>query len=481
MEHTKESGYAPSGAAAKEAEMSEMGAGKGRASGRVHDKNLDNILHEELDNRLPITSSRTAKWYYSAFHNVTAMVGAGVLGLPYAFKYLEWPGGTIVLVLSFVVTLYTLWQLVYLHEFVPGRRFNRYHELGQYAFGPKLGLWLTVPWQLCVMVGLGVTYSVTGGQSLQRFYELVCTSHQIKGGVQVCKPEIRETYWILIFSAPHLLAAQLPNFNALSAISFMGAVMSLSYSTIAFATSLNVGKQPGVQYNLKGHTTADIVFNVFNALGTVCFAYGGHNVVLEIQSSMPSTKEGAPPSRIPMMRGVYFAYVIVAACYFPVAITGYWAFGNMIQDNILKSVGKPIWVVAMANLMVVVHVFASYQLYTHPVFDMIETVMLRKGINNTGIMRITYRTFYVLGTTFLAITFPFFGDLMGLLGALGNAPMTFFMPAIIWIVLIKPKMFSFSWAWNWFIIVTFVGVMIVAFVGSLRNIIVDASTYKFYQ
>lgn len=34
-----------------------------------------------------------------------------------------------------MVTLYTLWQLVSLHEYVPGRRFNRYHELGQYAFG----------------------------------------------------------------------------------------------------------------------------------------------------------------------------------------------------------------------------------------------------------------------------------------------------------------------------------------------------------
>lgn len=79
------------------------------------------------------------------------------------------------------------------------------------------------------------------------------------------------------------------------------------------------------------------------------------------QSSIPSTKEGAKPSRIPMMRGVYFAYGVVAACYFPVAITGYWAFGNLVQDNILKSVGRPTWVVAMANLMVVVHVFASYQ------------------------------------------------------------------------------------------------------------------------
>ena len=35
-----------------------------------------------IDDWLPITSSRNAKWYYSAFHNVTAIVGAGVLSLP---------------------------------------------------------------------------------------------------------------------------------------------------------------------------------------------------------------------------------------------------------------------------------------------------------------------------------------------------------------------------------------------------------------
>lgn len=40
------------------------------------------------DESLPITANRHARWWYSIFHNITAMIGAGVLGLPYAFKYL---------------------------------------------------------------------------------------------------------------------------------------------------------------------------------------------------------------------------------------------------------------------------------------------------------------------------------------------------------------------------------------------------------
>lgn len=45
---------------------------------------------KDIDNWLPITSSRDAKWWYSAFHNVTAMVGSGVLALPYAMAGLGW-------------------------------------------------------------------------------------------------------------------------------------------------------------------------------------------------------------------------------------------------------------------------------------------------------------------------------------------------------------------------------------------------------
>ncbi|KAG6466584.1 hypothetical protein ZIOFF_075607 [Zingiber officinale] len=61
-----------------------------------------------IDDWLPITSSRNAKWWYSAFHNVTAMVGAGVLSLPYAMSELGWGPGIAVMVISWIVTLYTL-------------------------------------------------------------------------------------------------------------------------------------------------------------------------------------------------------------------------------------------------------------------------------------------------------------------------------------------------------------------------------------
>lgn len=62
-------------------------------------------------------------------------------------------------------------------------------------------------------------------------------------------------------------------------------IMSLAYSTIAVGLSINNGRQPGVDYNLDGESVASGVFNAMTAFGTIAFAYGGHNVVLEIQVS----------------------------------------------------------------------------------------------------------------------------------------------------------------------------------------------------
>ncbi|CAD6272496.1 unnamed protein product [Miscanthus lutarioriparius] len=286
---------------------------------------------KNVNDWLPITSSRTAKWYYSAFHNVTAMVGDGVLGLPFAMSQLGWGLGTVVIVMSFVITLYTLWQMVEMHKMIPGKRFDRYHELGQHAFGERLGLWIIVPQQLIVEVGTDIVYMVIGGQGR-------------------CK-DIRLTYWIIIFGSVHFPLSQFPNFNSISAVSAAAAVMSLTYSMIAFVTSVVKGAEEAtagaIDYGLRANTTSGRVFGVLNGLGAVAFAYAGHNVVLEIQATIPSTPE--KPSKKPMWLGVVVGYFCVALCYFCVAFAGYYAFGNSVEPNVLISLEKPRWLIAAAR------------------------------------------------------------------------------------------------------------------------------------
>jgi amino acid permease len=136
-----------------------------------------------------------------------------------------------------------------------------------------------------------------------------------------------------------------------------------SYSTIAWGASLDKGKGADVDYHLRATTTPGKVFGFLGGLGDVAFAYSGHNVVLEIQATIPSTPE--KPSKKAMWKGAFVAYVIVALCYFPVTFVGYWAFGSGVDENILITLSKPKWLIALANMFVVIHVIGSYQVHTY--------------------------------------------------------------------------------------------------------------------
>ncbi|XP_022843574.1 lysine histidine transporter 1-like [Olea europaea var. sylvestris] len=398
------------------------------------------------------------------------MVGAGVLGLPFAMSELGWGPGAAIMILSWVITLYTLWQMVEMHEMVPGKRFDRYHELGQQAFGEKLGLWIVVPQQLMVEVGVNIVYMITGGKSLKKFHDTVCPN---------CK-QIRLTYFIMIFGSVHFVLSHLPSFNSITGISLAAAIMSFSYSTIAWVASARQGVQLEVSYAPRASTSTGRVFQFFSALGDVAFAFAGHNVVLEIQATIPSTPE--KPSKKPMWKGVLIAYIVVAMCYFPVAFCGYAVFGKNVEDNILVSLEKPAWLIAAANLFVVVHVIGSYQVFAMPVFDMVESCLVRKmNFKPTRRLRIFTRTSYVALTMFLGMTFPFFGGLLGFFGGFAFAPTTYYLPCIIWLAIYKPKRFSLSWLTNWICIILGFLLMILAPIGALRQLALDAKDFDFYS
>ena len=257
------------------------------------------------------------------------------------------------ILVSWLVTFYSLWQLVQMHELVPGKRFDRYFDLGEHVFQGKVGFWVIMIQQLIVQVASTIVYSVTGGKSLKKFCEILTP-------MMPMFDEIRQTYYICFFVCIQLLLSQIPNFNTLKGISLLAAFMSVCYSLVAFGSSIAKGiEHHPTHYGVRSHTTPGKTFDVFNALGTIAFAFAGHSVVLEIQATLPSTEE--KPSKLPMWRGVVVAYTIVILCYLTVAISGFWAFGDLVEDDVLVSLERPPWVIAIANLMVFFHVIGSYQ------------------------------------------------------------------------------------------------------------------------
>ncbi|EFH63638.1 amino acid permease [Arabidopsis lyrata subsp. lyrata] len=439
-------------------------------------RSTDNNNHRQMDYNdwLPVTASREAKWYYSAFHNVTAMVGAGVLGLPFAMSQLGWGPGLVAIIMSWAITFYSLWQMVELHEAVPGKRLDRYPELGQEAFGPKLGYWIVMPQQLMVQIASDIVYNVTGGKSLKKFVELLFPNLE----------HIRQTYYILGFAALQLVLSQSPDFNSIKIVSLLAALMSFLYSMIASVASIAKGThhRPST-YGVRGDTVASMVFDAFNGIGTIAFAFAGHSVVLEIQATIPSTPE--VPSKKPMWKGVVVAYLIVIVCYLFVAISGFWAFGDLVEDDVLISLERPAWLIAAANFMVFIHVIGSYQVFAMIVFDTIESYLVKtlKFAPSTT-LRLVARSTYVALICLVAVCIPFFGGLLGFFGGLVFSSTSYFLPCIIWMIMKRPKRYSVHWWCSFLIqiaIVTGILIAILAPIGGMRHIILSARTYKLFS
>ncbi|MBA0661202.1 hypothetical protein Goklo_005522, partial [Gossypium klotzschianum] len=274
---------------------------------------------------LPITESRNGNAHYAAFHNLNAGVGFQALVLPVAFAFLGWSWGILALTIAYCWQLYTLWILVQLHEAVPGKRYNRYVELAQAAFGERLGVWLALFPTVYLSAGTATALILIGGETMKLFFQIVC------GPLCTSNP-LTTVEWYLVFTSLCIVLSQLPNLNSIAGLSLVGAVTAITYSTMVWVLSVSQERPSMISYEpLSLPSSAAAFFSVMNALGIVAFAFRGHNLVLEIQATMPSTFKH--PAHVPMWRGAKVAYFFIAMCLFPVAIGGFWAYGNLMPSG----------------------------------------------------------------------------------------------------------------------------------------------------
>ncbi|AES95238.1 putative amino acid transporter, transmembrane domain-containing protein [Medicago truncatula] len=409
------------------------------------------IKLDPQDAWLPITESRNGNKYYAAFHTLCSGIGIQALVLPVAFTILGWTWGIISLTIAFIWQLYTLWLLVHLHESKDGVRYSRYLQLCFVTFGEKLGKLLALFPILYLSAGTCTTLIIIGGSTARTFYEVVC-------GESCNSKPMTTVEWYLVFTCVAVVLSQLPNLNSIAGISLIGAVTAVGYCTSIWMASVAQGTLPGVNYNpVRGGNSVEKILGVFNAFGIIAFAFRGHNLILEIQATMPSSEKH--PSHVPMWKGVKIAYTLIAACLFPVAIGGYWAYGQLIPENggMLTALYKfhshdiSRFVLGLTSFFVVVNCLCSFQIYGMPIFDDMESKYTTK-MNKPcpWWLRSSIRIFSGFLSFFIGVATPFLASLAGLIGGVA-LPVTLAYPCFMWLEIKKPKKYSVMWCLNWFL------------------------------
>lgn len=129
---------------------------------------------------------------------------------------------------------------------------------------------------------------------------------------------------------------------------------------------------------------------------------------------------------------------------------GYAAFGEHAPENLLTGFAydrEAFWVMDLANLFIVVHLVGAYQLFSQPVFRVVEVWASKKWsesgfINNdhqisiignkirfkVNFFKVSWRTSFVVTASVIAMALPFFTDMLALLGAVEYWPIVVYFP-----------------------------------------------------
>ncbi|KAK6118668.1 hypothetical protein DH2020_047581 [Rehmannia glutinosa] len=297
--------------------------------------------------------------------------------------------------------------------------------------------------------GTCVALIVIGGSTSRMFYQTLC-------GATCTSQPLTTVEWYLVFTCAAVLLSQLPNLNSIAGVSLVGSLTAVGYCTAIWVVSVSEGRLPNVSYNpVRSGSEIGRIFDVLNALGIIAFAFRGHNLILEIQATMPSSEKH--PSSVPMWRGLKVSYSIIAMCLFPLAIGGYWAYGHMIPANggmltalyAFHSRDVARSVLGLISLFVIVNALSSFQIYGMPMFDDIESKYTRRFKKPCPWwLRAIIRAVFGFMCFFIAVAVPFLGSVAGLIGGI-SLPVTLAYPCFMWLKMKKPKIYSPKWWLNW--------------------------------
>ncbi|KAK3009638.1 hypothetical protein RJ639_015177 [Escallonia herrerae] len=211
------------------------------------------------------------------------------------------------------------------------------------------------------------------------------------------------------------------------------------------AVELNLGNGV-IKGSIEGISTSSAIqkgWLVSQALGDIAFAYPYAIILIEIQlnyevaeeafwnfQNMKDTLKSPPPENETMKKASIVALCTTTFFYLCCGGFGYAAFGDQTPGNLLTGFGfyEPYWLIDFANACIVLHLVGGYQVYSQPLFAVVEKWFAEKFpnsrfVNNSvmlklpllpalrlNLLRLCFRTAYVASTTAIAIIFPYFNQ-----------------------------------------------------------------------
>ncbi|RVW43182.1 putative GABA transporter 2 [Vitis vinifera] len=298
-------------------------------------------------------------------------------------------------------------------------------------------------------------------------------------------------------TAVMIILSQLPTFHSLRHINLVSLFLSLGYTFLVVGACIHAGTSkhpPPRDYSLETSESAR-VFSAFTSISIIAAIFGNGilpEIQLLLETECITNGNSCSTCYWKMVKGLLMCYAVIFVTFYSASVAGYWAFGNKSSSNILKSLMPdegpslaPTWVLGLAVIFVLLQLLAIGLVYSQVAYEIMEkkSADVNQGLfsKRNLIPRIILRTLYMIFCGFMAAMLPFFGDINGVVGAIGFIPLDFILPMLLYNMTYKPPRSSLMYWINISIIIVFTGAGIMGAFSSIRKLILDAYKFKLFS
>lgn len=372
-------------------------------------------IHDELAlknaHELPI--SQECSFGQSLMNGMNVLCGVGILSTPYAIREGGWLGLGVLLVFS-VLSCYTGVLLKRCLESEPG--LQTYPDIGQAAFGTKGRILISIILYL-ELYACCVEYIILDSDNLASLFPNASFDY---AGIRLPAKQL----FAILTAIVVLPTVCLKDLSILSYISAGGVIASV----LVFLCLFWVGTVDQVGFHHRGSLLS--LANLPVALGLYGYCYSGHAVFPNIYTSMKK--------RTQFTAVLIASFTICTIMYAVTALMGYTMFGDETKSQFTLNMPKRLVASKLAVWTTVVNPFTKYALTITPVALSLEELIPTTRLKSHWISFII-RTGLVISTLIVALSIPFFGYVMALIGSLLTMLVALILPCACYISIAGKK------------------------------------------
>ncbi|KAL7252879.1 hypothetical protein ACSBR1_007438 [Camellia fascicularis] len=376
-------------------------------SRKASTKKFANVSHE-----VPVP--RQSSFGQAVLNGMNVLCGVGILSTPYAVKEGGWVGLSILFIFA-VLSFYTGILLRECLDSQPG--LETYPDIGQAAFG-NMGRFAISIILYAELYACAVEHIILESDNLSALFP---NAHLNLGAYELNSHHL----FALLTTLAVLPTVWLRDLSVLSYISAGGVAASILVVICLFWAGL-VDK---VDFQSKGTTLNLTTLPV--AIGLYGFCYSGHAVFPNIYTSM------AKPSQYPAV--LLTSFGICTLMYAGVGVMGYMMFGELTESQFTLNMPQGLLASKIAVWTTVGwSKFCTYALTMTPVALCLEELIPSSHLKSY-MYSILIRTALVISTLVVALSVPFFGLVMALIGSLLTMLVTLILPCACFLRILRGK------------------------------------------